>query len=200
MPNLKKSGWQPIVKLYKALKRVSVKQLNLEKKYSLMICILVLLSNAGCTYQYPAGQTSPNDRIVGTGYAVIDAQPGNSPGEKRLMAIKASKLEAYKSLAEQLYGQYIESRGTLSNAKMGQEDLVSRVEGLIVGARVISIKPISADSYETVLEIGLPKSPNGLESAPKESSGVRRVVSNVSDVVDLRQGGTIPDKAWHPYP
>ena len=32
--------------------------------------------------------------------------------------------------------------------------LPAGVEGLIVGARVLSIKPISNDSYETVLEIG----------------------------------------------
>ena len=37
---------------------------------------------------------------------------------------------------------------------MSDEQITSRVEGLIVGARVVSIKPISTDSYETVLEIG----------------------------------------------
>jgi hypothetical protein len=91
---------------------------------------------------------------VGIGYAVINVQPGSSVEEKRLMAINASKLEAYKSLAEQIYGQYLESRGTLSNQKFSDEEITSRVEGLIVGARVLSIKPISNDSYETVLEIG----------------------------------------------
>jgi hypothetical protein len=106
-------------------------------------------------YSTPS-QTHSNDRVVGVGYAVINAQLGDSPEEKRLMAIKVSKLEAYRSLAEQLYGQYIESRGTLSNLKMGEEELVSRVEGLIVGARVVSIKPISTDSYQTVLELGQP--------------------------------------------
>jgi|TARA_B110000467_G_C18238261_1_gene432941 hypothetical protein len=168
VPNLKKSGQQPTVKLHKALKRVSVKQLNLEKKYAFMMCILMLLSTSGCvTNQYSnPGQVSSNDRVVGVGYAVINAQEGNSPEEKRLMAIKVSKLEAYRSLAEQLYGQYIESRGTLSNLKMGQEELVSRVEGLIVGARVVSIKPISTDSYQTVMEMGQPEALRRLGTLP----------------------------------
>ena len=159
MPNLKKSGQQPTGKLHVALKRVSVKQLNLKKKYAFVMCILALLLTSGCvTNQYSnPGQVSSTDRVVGVGYAVINAQEGNSPEEKRLMAIKVSKLEAYRSLAEQLYGQYIESRGTLSNLKMGQEELVSRVEGLIVGARVVSIKPISTDSYQTVMEMGQPE-------------------------------------------
>ena len=124
---------------------------------------------AGCvTNQYPfPAQTGVNDRLVGVGYAVINAQPGNTPEEKRLMAIKASKLEAYKSLAEQIYGQYLESRGTLSNLKMGDEELISRVEGLIVGARVVSIKPISTDSYETVLEIGQLEAVGSIDESEK---------------------------------
>ena len=81
------------------------------------------------------------------------------------MAIKASKLEAYKSLAEQIYGQYLESRGTLSNLKLSDEEITSRVEGLVVGARVVSIKPISADSYETVLEVGHAESIDYLATA-----------------------------------
>jgi hypothetical protein len=115
---------------------------------------------AGCATSLPPYVSSPafDGRIVGVGYAVINAQPGESPEEKRLMAIKASKLEAYKSLAEQIYGQYLESRGTLSNLKLSDEEITSRVEGLIVGARVVSIKPISSDSYETVLEMGRAKS------------------------------------------
>ena len=106
--------------------------------------LMVLVLMAGCvTNQYPySASLGVNDRVVGVGYAVINVQPGNSPEEKRLMAIKASKLEAYKSLAEQIYGQYLESRGTLSNLKMGEEELVSRVEGLIVGARVVSLSLI----------------------------------------------------------
>ena len=129
-----------------------MRQPDIERKFAFMVSLLGVLLMSGCVsnhYSNPS-QGIPENRLVGIGYAVINAQPGDSPEEKRLMAIKASKLEAYKSIAEQLYGQYVESRGTLSNLKMGQEDLVSRVEGLIVGARVVSIKPISADSYETV--------------------------------------------------
>jgi hypothetical protein len=133
-----------------------VNQMKYVKHYRHCVLLMVLFLIAGCvTNEYPySAPGGINDRVVGVGYAVINAQPGNSPEEKRLMAIKVSKLEAYKSLAEQLYGQYLESRGSLRNLKMEEEALVSRVEGLIVGARVVSIKPISTDSYETILEIG----------------------------------------------
>ena len=50
---------------------------------------------AGCvTNQYPfPAQTGVNDRLVGVGYAVINAQPGNTPEEKRLME-KKSRLKS----------------------------------------------------------------------------------------------------------
>ena len=137
--------------------RVSeVSRPTINRKAIPIIGIVVAFLLSGCvTNQYPYAEVGRStDLIVGIGYAVIDAQPGSSPEQKRLMAIKASKLEAYKSIAEQLYGQYIESRGRLSNSTLEQEELVSRVEGLVLGARLVSIKPISEDSYETKLEVG----------------------------------------------
>ena len=118
---------------------------TINRKAFPFIGIVVAFLLSGCvTNQYPYAEVGRStDLIVGIGYAVIDAQPGSSPEQKRLMAIKASKLEAYKSIAEQLYGQYIESRGRLSNSTLEQEELVSRVEGLVLGARLVSIKPIS---------------------------------------------------------
>ena len=159
-----------------------MRQPDIERKFAFMVSLLGVLLMSGCVsnhYSNPS-QGIPENRLVGIGYAVINAQPGDSPEEKRLMAIKASKLEAYKSIAEQLYGQYVESRGTLSNLKMGQEDLVSRVEGLIVGARVVSIKPISADSYETVLEIGRPEFTSESEVFSWEDKTPTSAVSNTS--------------------
>ena len=179
MPNLKKCHGRPIDKKHERIQSSVVRYLDMKMKFAFMIGVIGALMASGCVnhhYSNPSQGVSKT-RLVGVGYAVINAQPGNSPEEKRLMAIKASKLEAYKSIAEQLYGQYVESRGTLSNLKMGQEELVSRVEGLIVGARVVSIKPISADSYETVLELGQPED---LEPIFKDDQNPRTSASAAS--------------------
>jgi len=116
---------------------------------------LALISSC-VTQNFPNPEMTRGEKIVGVGYAVIDSQPGESPEEKRLMAIKASKIEAYKSLAEQIYGQYVEARGLLSNSRVNEEQIASRVEGVIYSARLVSIKPISDNSYQTILEIGKP--------------------------------------------
>jgi len=110
---------------------------------------------AGCVQNYapsiPDGYSQP---IYGVGYAVIEVQNGSSVEEKRLMAVKASKLEAYKSLVEQLYGQYVEVSGQMTNSRIGEEVFRSRVEGIIYGARLVEIKPVGEHSYETTLRLG----------------------------------------------
>ena len=111
---------------------------------------------AGCvTNHYVPGLNKTRaEAITGIGYAVISAQSGQSEEEKRLMAAKASKLEAYKSLVEQIYGQYIEVNGLMSSSKVVEESLRSKVEGVIYGAELVSVRPIGGHRYETTLRIG----------------------------------------------
>ena len=109
---------------------------------------------SGCTYYGTGMPVSVSEPIYGVGYAVISSQKGDSPEAKRLMAVKASKLEAYKALVEQLYGQYVEVHAGMTNSVMDEEVFRSRVEGMISGATVVSVKPIGEHSYETTLRLG----------------------------------------------
>ena len=45
------------------------------------------------------------ETLVATGYAVISVQNHKNPAQQRLLAIRASKLDAYRALTEQVYGQ-----------------------------------------------------------------------------------------------
>ena len=67
------------------------------------------------------------------------------------MAIKASKLDAYRALAEQVYGQYVNATGTMVDMSITEAQMKSRVEGVIYGATVVSITPIGEETYETRL-------------------------------------------------
>ena len=93
-----------------------------------------------------------NTVIEATGYAVIQSQVGD-PAQQRLMAIKASKLDAYRALAEEVYGQYVNATGTMTDMSITEDHLKSRVEGVIYGARVVSITPIGGETYETKLAL-----------------------------------------------
>ena len=118
--------------------------------------LMLMLTMAGCATPqrsqtlYPVSEA---DGLVATGYAVIASQRGETAAQQRLMAIKASKLDAYRSLAEQLYGQYVNATGTMVDMSVTDDHLKSRVEGVIYGARVVSITPVGEETYETKLAV-----------------------------------------------
>ena len=49
------------------------------------------------------------ETLVATGYAVVSIQNHKNPAQQRLLAIRASKLDAYRSLTEQVYGQQLDA-------------------------------------------------------------------------------------------
>ncbi len=105
----------------------------------------------------PASLISPivekRESITATGYAVIAVQNHRNPAQQRLMAIRASKLDAYRSLTEQVYGQYLDATTTVADMTVLNDTFRARVEGVIHGATVVSITPVGDDTYETTLSL-----------------------------------------------
>ena len=71
------------------------------------------------------------------------------------MAIRASRLDAYRNMAEKVYGVFVESTSQTSEMALVSENIRGRVQGLIYGSKLESITPIGRDSYETVLSLDL---------------------------------------------
>jgi len=93
------------------------------------------------------------ESIVATGYAVISMQNHKNPSQQRLLAIRASKLDAYRTLTEQVYGQYLDASTTISDMTVMSDTFRTKVEGVIYGAKLVSITPVGEDTYETTLSL-----------------------------------------------
>lgn len=93
------------------------------------------------------------ETVSATGYAVISAQPHKLPGQQRLMAIRAAKLDAYRSLTEQVYGQYVDANTTVADMVVMNDTMRTKVEGVVYGARLVSITPVGEDTYEVTLSL-----------------------------------------------
>lgn len=91
--------------------------------------------------------------ISAVGYAPISAQKGNDNTSKTLMAIKASKLDAYRELAEQVFGQKVDGEQSLANLVVEDARLNSSVQGVIRGAKVVKSYPVGEDTYATELAL-----------------------------------------------
>lgn len=88
-----------------------------------------------------------------TGYAVISRQPGRTEAEREIMAMRASKVDAYRELTEQVNGLYLKATTMVSgNTAQARDSVRSEVEGYVHGARVIRQYPVG-DTYATELEL-----------------------------------------------
>lgn len=100
------------------------------------------------------GVNKPDDFPVlrSSGYALISKQSGASYADKEIKAMRASKIEAYRELTEQVNGLYIKAHTSLNNTRQTGDSVSTEVEGYVHGARVIRQYPVG-DTYVTELEL-----------------------------------------------
>ena len=143
-------------------------------KYTAKTYIMLLLGISlltGCSQslmEYAKGDYE----FIAVGYAAVSAQKGESEDIKTLNAIKASKIDAYKELAEQVYGVMLTSEDSVNNHQLQSEILEVKVVGLIRGAKVLRTYH-EGDLYITELELKLETLPDvGYETALPIENGI----------------------------
>ncbi|BED89912.1 MULTISPECIES: LPP20 family lipoprotein [unclassified Pseudoalteromonas] len=127
---------------------------------AIILLTLASLGLAGCSnvfdkhveYKYVEPNNYPTLKAVG--YAPISLQQGANKSQKQLMAIKASKLEAYRELTEQVYGQKITAGTSVAGAIAQNDYMESKVQGIIKGAQIIKTYSVD-DVYVTELELNM---------------------------------------------
>ena len=127
-------------------------------KITLLSTLVMLLASCTMTvdeYEDAVVQSliSERNNIVATGYAVISVQPHDNPAQQRILSIRASKLDAYRSLMEQVYGQYLDANTTVGELVVQSDTFRARVQGVIYGAYLVSITPVGDDTYEVTMSL-----------------------------------------------
>lgn len=127
-------------------------------KITLLSTLVMLLASCTMTvdeYEAAVVQSLVSERnnIVATGYAVISVQPHDNPAQQRILSIRASKLDAYRSLMEQVYGQYLDANTTVGELVVQSDTFRARVQGVIYGAYLVSITPVGDDTYEVTMSL-----------------------------------------------
>ena len=54
---------------------------------------------------------------------------------------------------EQVYGQYLDATTTVAEMVIQSDSFRARVQGVIYGAKLVSIAPVGDDTYETTLSL-----------------------------------------------
>ena len=96
-------------------------------------------------------------RVTGYGLYDADKKKGKkgAPAE-RLLAMRASRLDAYRNLAERVYGFSVTGGSKVKDFALQHDEFAARVDTVVRGARVVSISENPETGIETVLELELP--------------------------------------------
>jgi len=135
---------------------------------TLSMLLIALLSLSACSNhlmqkqlnkEVKKNEANQYHEFVAVGYAAIAAQKGETDDVKMLNAIKASKIEAYKELAEQIHGIMLTSENSIEQHQLQDEVLEVKVTGLVRGAKVLRTYH-EGDLYITELGLTMKTLPN----------------------------------------
>jgi len=97
-------------------------------------------------------------KLMATGYGNSGSYGQYTPGQAKLMAMRAAKVDAYRNLAEQVHGVRVWGNTAVSSF-VAQNDVVrTYVDSFIRGARVVSVSAIADGNYEATVELELTSS------------------------------------------
>lgn len=91
--------------------------------------------------------------LKGLGFAQVAGQPGKTLNEKRLMAIRAARVDALRDLTEQVHGVRISATTTVRDAVVADDTLGAVVQGTLRGARTLRVTASGSDSYEVEMAL-----------------------------------------------
>ena len=123
-----------------------------------------LLATACTTAKAPPASSfefMPHKTISAIGYGTVEKSDRYSRSQIKLMAMRASKMDAYRSLAEQLNGIQLRGDTAVENMEVNHDSYQIYLNAYLRGARVKRTTPIGSDTYagddafETVVELDL---------------------------------------------
>ncbi len=123
--------------------------------------ILSLLMPACTTVTAPPLSIQPNRTLSAIGYGTVEKSDKYSRSQIKLMAMRASKMDAYRSLAEQLNGMQLRGQTKVDDMEVTYDSYQVFLNAYLRGARVKRTSPIGSDIYagddmfETVVELDL---------------------------------------------
>lgn len=87
------------------------------------------------------------------GYGAMVKSKSLTDAQSKLMAIRASKLDAYRSMVERVYGTALQGSTTVRDLAVQNDRFRTYVDTYIHGARVVSSDIMSDGTVETILEM-----------------------------------------------
>lgn len=152
------------------------------------------MSSTECTsddglYINDGGVKRESVKVRSTGYGAPPKSFYPDP-QRRLMAMRAAKIDAYRSLAERIYGVQIWGGTTLGDMVVERDRFRVYLDTHLRGARVVAENLNEDGSYETEVEVNVDQSLLGIavpESKAAPCSEQRKPVKSSADGYAMSQ-------------
>ncbi len=129
-------------------------------RWTLIPVLVVALAGCAPVGSYRGQQDASTEfepitvRVSGFG-TYEDVRGDRLNTRKRLMARRASQLDAYRNLAERVYGTVIYGSSTVNDFVLNSDNFRTYVDSYIRGARMVAVNEHSDGVVETVMELKL---------------------------------------------
>ena len=126
------------------------------KTFSRYLLAFLLLSLSACATQKPMPLPPPKTlSAIGYGTVSREQQYRLTPAQRKLIAIRASRMDAMRVLAEQIYGVRLHGTTTVEDMAAKNDHYRAYVDAVLRGARVKTVTSTDRDTYETIMEVDL---------------------------------------------
>ncbi|WP_051710645.1 LPP20 family lipoprotein [Andreprevotia chitinilytica] len=147
-----------------------------------LLLSLLAAALAGCSWFKPGGSSAQAagaqqtpvmlpSRVTAVGYGALPNMDGYTMAQRRLLAMRASKLDALRALAETVHGVRITGQSTVAALTLQNDSFRYYIDAYLRGARVLTINPLPDGAYETVVELQL--SPDFYRDAGMAQQGLQ---------------------------
>ena len=165
----------------------------MNKLTPLLIALAAMILVSGCSSQYNTRSDAFKDEsdiiiVKVTGYGAPKNTFANA-AQRRLMTMRASEIDAYRKVAEQVSGIYISGDSDLNNFMAGNDRLRTQINTFIQGASITHQEILDDGVALTHMSMQVSRSQLIRMLEKENSSPVRRGAG-------LVPGGTVRDPGY----
>lgn len=92
-------------------------------------------------------------RYTGVGLGVVRDDDKRPVALRQLVAIRAAKLDALRSLTEQIKGVQVASQSEVVSSELTSDKISSQSQGSLQGVRFVNVKPLDDKTYQAIVEL-----------------------------------------------
>lgn len=121
--------------------------------------------------------------LTATGYGAVNTAlcQGEcdriSPAQRKLLAMRAARLDAYRAMAEQVYGVRVEGGSTVGSLALKDDSFKVYIDAFIRGARVTNNAQRDDGSYETTVEMDFDINAPQMQAPVQEQASAQPAVA-----------------------